>query len=71
MSHTCTVDDVRWKRRKLEYHLNRLISDGISSFQKETGVPVSSVRVDLVRVHVLGRLDAMHVVTSVAVDLHL
>lgn len=71
MSHTCTVEDVRWKRRELEDHLNRLISDGISSFQKETGVPIRSVRVDLMSVHVLGRLDAMHVVTGVAVDLHL
>lgn len=71
MSHTCTVEDVRRKRRELEDHLTRMISDGVSSFQNETGVPVCAVRVDLLSVRSLSNLDAMHVVTGVAVDLHL
>lgn len=71
MSHTCTVEDVRRKRRELESELTKLIFTAVSSFQEETDVTVQGVSVNMVSTHVLGLTSARHAVTSVEVDLHI
>lgn len=71
MSHTCTVEDVRRKRRELESELTKLISAAVASFQEETDLPVHAVSVHLMSSHIFGLPTAKSVVSSVEVDIHI